>query len=92
MISFLSCAHAQPAHLEAIGWDTPHRAFQLRLADPSDARLRVDYSDDLVMWEFLQGLPLVPAVPPFDHIGINWNPNGHPPAGVYNRPHFDVPF
>jgi hypothetical protein len=172
MFSLLSGAHAQPAHLEAIGWGTTPGAFQLRLASPSDAHLRVDYSDDLVKWEFLQALPSqeppaelsdsqafrsahrfyralpteeivgeskrlgngtvrswvrlddqgnpaelgvtfssgalmqlpssgteivlrlpsVPAVPPFDHIGINWNPNGHPPAGVYNQPHFDVHF
>ena len=26
---------------------------------------------------------------PFDHIVINWNPAGHPPAGVYTVPHFD---
>ncbi|MFN2440146.1 MAG: DUF5602 domain-containing protein [Chitinophagaceae bacterium] len=29
---------------------------------------------------------------PFDHIVINWGPQGHPPAGVYNVPHFDFHF
>lgn len=29
---------------------------------------------------------------PFDHIGINWNPNGHEPIGVFNVPHFDIHF
>lgn len=29
---------------------------------------------------------------PFDHIVINWNPAGHPPAGVYTIPHFDFHF
>lgn len=31
-------------------------------------------------------------VTPFDHIGLNWNPNGHPPEGVFDAPHFDVHF
>lgn len=29
---------------------------------------------------------------PFDHIDLNWNPNGHPPSGVFDVPHFDVHF
>lgn len=29
---------------------------------------------------------------PFDHIGLNWNPNGHEPQGVFDVPHFDIHF
>lgn len=29
---------------------------------------------------------------PFDHIGLNWNPNGHEPEGIFNVPHFDIHF
>ena len=29
---------------------------------------------------------------PFDHIGLNWNPNGHQPEGVFDVPHFDIHF
>ena len=29
---------------------------------------------------------------PFDHITFNWEPNGHPPQGIYTLPHFDVHF
>ena len=29
---------------------------------------------------------------PFDHIVVNWEPNGHEPAGIYNVPHFDMHF
>lgn len=29
---------------------------------------------------------------PFDHVGINWNPHGHPPADVFDTPHFDFHF
>ncbi|TDD97350.1 hypothetical protein [Flavobacterium cellulosilyticum] len=29
---------------------------------------------------------------PFDHIGLNWNPNGHEPKGIFDVPHFDMHF
>ena len=29
---------------------------------------------------------------PFTFLGLNWNPLGHPPLGVYNSPHFDMHF
>ncbi|HEY0680430.1 MAG TPA: DUF5602 domain-containing protein [Chitinophagaceae bacterium] len=28
----------------------------------------------------------------FDHVVINWNPQGHPPAGLFDVPHFDAHF
>ena len=32
------------------------------------------------------------AVTPFDHITLNWEPEGHEPNGIYNVPHFDMHF
>jgi hypothetical protein len=29
---------------------------------------------------------------PFDHVQLDWNPAGHPPAGVYHHPHYDIHF
>jgi hypothetical protein len=29
---------------------------------------------------------------PFDHLTIDWNPHGHPPAGINTVPHFDFHF
>ena len=26
----------------------------------------------------------------FRHVGLDWNPDGHPPVGIYNKPHFDI--
>lgn len=26
----------------------------------------------------------------FNHVWLNWNPDGHPPTGIYNKPHFDL--
>jgi hypothetical protein len=25
----------------------------------------------------------------FNHVGLDWNPDGHPPVGIYDKPHFD---
>lgn len=40
---------------------------------------------------YLLPLPQV-AVEPYKHVTLNWNPTGHPPAGVFTPPHFDVHF
>jgi len=32
------------------------------------------------------------AVTPFDHITINWEPEGHEPPGIYDVQHFDMHF
>jgi hypothetical protein len=32
------------------------------------------------------------SITPFKHVGLDWNPSGHEPAGVYTRPHFDFHF
>ncbi|MCS4505611.1 DUF5602 domain-containing protein [Arhodomonas aquaeolei] len=43
-------------------------------------------------WEYL--LPMPAGAPPtgYDHVGLDWNPAGHAPQGVYTHPHFDVHF
>jgi|GEM_PF-168605 hypothetical protein len=38
------------------------------------------------------GLPKQAMKTAFDHIGLDWNPKGHDPLGVYDKPHFDVHF
>jgi hypothetical protein len=42
--------------------------------------------------EFLLELPSEINVPPFNHITLDWNENGHEPMNVYDLPHFDVHF
>lgn len=39
-------------------------------------------------------LPLPAAAAPtaFQDVAIDWNPQGHPPPGIYDVPHFDVHF
>jgi hypothetical protein len=43
------------------------------------------------MTDYDMNLPSVPGVP-FTHISLDWEPNGHPPVGIYTVPHFDVHF
>lgn len=42
--------------------------------------------------EFRVSLPKQAAQTPFDHVAIDWNPKGHEPAGIYDKPHFDFHF
>ncbi len=42
--------------------------------------------------EYVLQLPDEVAVPPFDHLTLDWNEHGHEPANVYDKPHFDVHF
>ena len=45
------------------------------------------------MGSFSYVLPLPPSMPtPYAVVQLNWNPAGHPPAGVYDDPHFDFHF
>lgn len=42
--------------------------------------------------EYILELPAQVKGKPFDHVGIDWNPKGHPPMPLYGKPHFDIHF
>lgn len=42
--------------------------------------------------EYELDMPAEAAAVGIDHIGLNWNPEGHIPLGIYDTPHFDVHF
>ena len=42
--------------------------------------------------EFTLKLPAEKSMTPFDHMGFDWNPNGHEPDPIYTLPHFDAHF
>ena len=46
--------------------------------------------------EEMQMFELIPKgkhkIPPYDHLGFDWNPMGHEPPGIYDVPHFDYHF
>ena len=44
------------------------------------------------MVEYLLAIPTEVSALPFNHIGVNWNPRGHDPHGIYSVPHFDFHF
>jgi hypothetical protein len=42
--------------------------------------------------EYQLALPKEAKVTGFDHISLDWVPQGHVPKGVYDKPHFDIHF
>ncbi|RXA20424.1 hypothetical protein EQO05_04610 [Methanosarcina sp. MSH10X1] len=42
--------------------------------------------------EYAFDLPEEAASTAYDHVGIDWNPAGHDPHGIYDKPHFDFHF
>lgn len=42
--------------------------------------------------EYTLPLPEEASATAFNHIGLDWNPEGHEPQGIYDRPHFDIHF
>lgn len=44
------------------------------------------------MTEWQLALPAGTDVGPWDHLALDWNPQGHPPPMVYTVPHFDFHF
>jgi hypothetical protein len=42
--------------------------------------------------EYTLALPAEAVVAGYTHVGLNWEPAGHAPGGVYDVPHFDVHF
>jgi hypothetical protein len=44
------------------------------------------------MSEWKLAMPNGVSVPPWDHMTLDWNPQGHEPPGIYDIPHFDFHF
>ncbi len=56
------------------------------VATSDDTAAQHSHSDNI-------NVPLPAEVPePFKFIMLDWNPHGHPPAHIYDKPHFDVHF
>lgn len=45
-----------------------------------------------MFYEYILPLPAGVSVPPFTHIALDWNPQGHEPPQLYGVPHFDFHF
>jgi hypothetical protein len=42
--------------------------------------------------EYVLPLPAQASATAYNHIGLDWNLEGHPPAPIYTKPHFDMHF
>lgn len=49
-------------------------------------------NDKHMEYEYEPTLPSEKTLTPFKHIIVDWNPFGHPPANIYDKPHFDLHF
>lgn len=76
----------------ALDGDGRPTALGIRLSAAALRGLPEEDPADAHGWEYLLELPPEAAGMGYDHIGINWNPHGHIPQGVYDKPHFDVHF
>ena len=85
---------------KAIGVRLSPAAFENLPTAPNDGRACYDKDEDgtvdpmlecVVGHEYILELPEGTSTP-FQYVMLNWNPMGHVPPGVYDRPHFDVHF
>lgn len=64
----------------------------ITLTEAAMGGLPADVTPGLIwMVEYILEFPDIAGLP-FDHVGVNWNPKGHPPPGIYSPPHFDFHF
>lgn len=69
--------------------NTTSRCFDLN--DDGNLETNECEGDLEVVLEFPREVANRPDIP-FKWMGVNWNAAGHPPADVYDRPHFDFHF
>lgn len=75
--------------LDASGRPT---AIGVRMSESALVGLPAEPPRDAEGWEYVLSLPKEAAISGYDHVGMNWNPTGHIPPGVYDKPHFDFHF
>jgi hypothetical protein len=67
-------------------------AIGVRMSEAALTGLQSEPPKDGDGWETIIPLPKEAATSGYDLIGIDWNPKGHIPIGVYDKPHFDFHF
>jgi hypothetical protein len=67
-------------------------AIGVRMSESALKGLPPEMPHDATGWEYVLPLPKEAIKFGYDHVGIDWNPKGHIPDGVYNTPHFDFHF
>jgi hypothetical protein len=64
----------------------------LRMSESALKGLPEEMPHNATGWEYILPLPAEAANLGYDHVGMDWNPEGHIPDGIYNMPHFDFHF
>jgi Domain of unknown function (DUF5602) len=67
-------------------------AIGLRMSEAALVGLPAEPPRNADGWEYILSLPKEAANAGYNHIGIDWNPKGHIPPGIYDMPHFDFHF
>jgi hypothetical protein len=73
----------------ALGKDAKPTSVGIKFTAAALDGLPTDTSKE---WEFPLELPDQAKITGFDHLAVDWNPQGHPPAPIYTWPHFDFHF
>lgn len=67
-------------------------AIGIRMSETVLSGLPAELPRDADTWEYVLSLPKEAEISGYSHVGIDWNPMGHIPPGVYDKPHFDFHF
>lgn len=67
-------------------------AVGVRFSEAALVGLPAEHPKDADGYEYVLALPVEAGIAGFDHVGLDWNPMGHIPPGVYSVPHFDFHF
>lgn len=69
-------------------WGQPRQLAIVITDDALNSVASTKDDEDIYMLEFHPRA----LITPFNHAELDWNPHGHPPAGIYTVPHFDCHF
>ena len=78
--------------LAAVDLDGTPKTLGVSLSPTALDGLPAEPPADDTGWLYRLPLPGGVKLPPYDHVGLYWNPKGHEPHGVYTIAHFDVHF
>lgn len=89
----------------ALGAGTARTYVELKDGDPVELGLAIsenalqnlpagshDGTGHMNMFEYILALPAEAGKTPFKFVELDWNPMGHEPPGIYDKPHFDMHF
>lgn len=67
-------------------------AIGVKMTEAALTGLPTEHPHDTAGVEHRLALPKEAAMTGYDHLTVDWNPQGHIPPGVYDSPHFDFHF